>query len=166
MRAQTAGEWTIYNTASGEAVQFSSFIGAEMVGDAKVITAPIEGGSFVAYNKTVSPFELSVNGAIKGDSSVLSDALNTLAQMRENTDLYNIVTPDKVYRSMNMIKLEYSRDTDSGTDLILFSARFMEVKEIQSLYSSARIPRRQSRGRQQAPEESVAHMIGRWVGGS
>lgn len=166
-RPQGASEWTIYDAETGDAVTFKAFLGADVTSESKIITSPVEQGSFVAYNKTQSPFEVSVEGAISGEPDQLNAALEALDGMTRDTRLYNIVTPDRVYKSVNLYKLEYSRTADDGADLIVFSARFAEIRQAVGMYGAAsvRLGKRSNRGRQQAPEESVAHMVGRWIKG-
>ena len=52
------GEWTVYDSETGDSVNFTAFLGAEVSNESKVITSPVEQGSWVAYNKVHSPAEL------------------------------------------------------------------------------------------------------------
>lgn len=158
-------QWTIYEAETGDALNFRAFMGADISADSKVISAPVERGSFVSYNKVNSPLEVTVQGAIKGEPDELATALDKLDELRQGVTLLNVVTPDRVYRDVNLVKLSYARTVDDGADLIIFEARFTEIKQITAMYTSTRISRGSKRGRQQAPEESVAHMVGRWIGG-
>ena len=157
--------WTIYDADTGDALEFHAFMGADVMKDAKVITSPVERGSFVAYNKVLSPDSVAVNGALKGTADTLSEGLDALEELASGTRLVNIVTPDHVYRGYTLYKLDYSRNTDDGTDVIFFTASFQEVKQTEGTYTTAAVGRgRRKRGQQQGQEESVAHMIGRWIG--
>lgn len=162
-------QWTIYEAETGDALNFRAFMGADISADSKVISAPVERGSFVSYNKVNSPLEVSVQGAIKGEPDELATALDKLDELRQGVTLLNVVTPDRVYRDVNLVKLSYARTADDGADLIMFEAHFTEIKQITAMYTSTRVSTRISRGskrgRQQAPEESLAHMAGRWIGG-
>lgn len=168
LNRKTVATWTIYDAETGDAVAFQSFLGADLTAEAKVVTAPIEQGSFVAYNKVHSPDEVNVAGAIKGDAAALNTALGRLLEMQKSTRLYNVVTPDHVYRGYNLYKLSYQRTVDSGTDLIVFEGRFMEIRQTSGQYTSSDVPHgtahgaggRTNRGRQQAPNRSLARMIG------
>ena len=106
------GEWTVYDSETGDAVEFTAFLGAEVSNESKVITSPVEQGSFVAYNKVHSPAELTVTGAVKGEPADLTQAMELLDEMCNGTRLYNIVTPDRVYRDYNLYKLSYRRSVD------------------------------------------------------
>lgn len=163
------GEWTVYDAETGDAVEFTAFLGAEVSNESKVITSPVEQGSFVAYNKVHSPAELTVTGAVKGNPADLSDAMDMLDEMSLGTRLYNIVTPDRVYRNYNLYKLSYKRGVDDGVDLVVFDASFMEIRQISSLYSTSALaspsskgeglaPRKQQ-GKQQPKSESFLHKL-------
>ena len=164
------GEWTVYDSETGDSVNFTAFLGAEVSNESKVITSPVEQGSFVAYNKVHSPAELTVTGAVKGEPADLTQAMELLDEMCNGTRLYNIVTPDRVYRDYNLYKLSYRRSVDDGTDLIVFDASFMEIRQTSGMYSTTTVatsgngkgeglaPRKQQ-GKQQPKSESFLHKM-------
>lgn len=162
------GEWTVYDAETGDAVNFTAFLGAEVNNESKVITSPVEQGSFVAYNKVHSPAELTVTGAIKGDPADLTEAMDLLDAMSTGTRLYNIVTPDRVYKNYNLYKLSYRRSVDDGVDLIVFDAAFMEIRQITGQYSTTAVsspkgeglaPRKNQGKQQPQKSESFLHKM-------
>ena len=52
--------WLLADTRGTTLTDFSSFLGWRLKGDSNVTYDPVEKGYFVAYNKTIMPFEGTV----------------------------------------------------------------------------------------------------------
>lgn len=55
--------------------------------------------------------------------------LKQLDAMLTSTDLYNIVTPDKVYPNVNLVAYNHAKKSDEGGTLIIAELMFREVRE-------------------------------------
>ena len=85
------------------------FLSADIRNESKVVSAPVEEGSFATYNKVATPLEVNVTLGIQGDDSTLQDALDTLTTLQAGTQLVSLVTPNAEYPDLNLEGFNYSR---------------------------------------------------------
>lgn len=131
--------------AAGRAVFTpSGWISAEPMGDASIVTSPIERGSYTSYNKVRRPSELRVVFSLEGwtaysgavpnltnfSTQSRSALLNTLEQMKNTCSTYDIETPDRVYQGYDLTHYDYSVSATKGVTLLTVSATFQEVMDI------------------------------------
>lgn len=136
---------TLTGVISGTTVfEPTGWVSAEPVGDAAIVNAPIEKGSYTSYNKVRRPAELRVVFALEGWSaysgalpnitnfSTLSRAglLSTLDTMKNTACTYDIETPDRVYEGYDLAHYDYSVSAKAGLTLLKVSATFQQVMDI------------------------------------
>ena len=151
--------WTILDTAGEKALDFDAFNKLSLKSESKVIQAPVEGGGFVMYNKTNTPLELQCTLIKKGFPTDLQTYVDALLAYADNTDLLSIVTPDREYMNMNLTKVSFERSAEGGVDLIAAECSFIEVRQVTAEYTSARVGKKVSRGRQQAQPTSIVQAL-------
>lgn len=153
-------EWAIVRADdTTSAIEFNVFIDMDVSGEGKIIQSPTEEGSFVMYNKTSSPISIGLKVAIKGQPYELDPALEGLIEMADSTDLVNIITPEREYQNFNIYKFAFARKAEEGIDVIYCDLGLMEVRQVTSQYTNAKVAHCKKRGRQQAPNESFSHKI-------
>ncbi|AYW18591.1 hypothetical protein DTA24_07985 [Klebsiella sp. P1CD1] len=122
----------------------TGWVSAEPVGDASIVSAPIEKGSYTSYNKVRRPSELRVVFVLEGWSaysgslpnltnfSTLSRTgmLSILEVMKNTASTYNIETPDRVYEGYDLAHYDYSISAKGGLTLLKVSATFQQVMDI------------------------------------
>ncbi|QNC78787.1 hypothetical protein [Klebsiella quasipneumoniae] len=122
----------------------TGWVSAEPVGDAAIVNAPIEKGSYTSYNKVRRPAELRVVFVLEGWSaytgalpnitnfSTLSRTglLAILDTMKNTACTYNIETPDRVYEGYDLAHYDYSISARGGLTLLKVSATFQQVMDI------------------------------------
>lgn len=146
--------WTILNEEAEEAFDFDVFFRQNIKSESKVTQMAVEQGSFVDYNIVKTPLLSNcvlVKQGFPQDLRVYVDALLALV---DSTDLVSIITPEKEYLNMKLIKCEIDRTTDNGVDTIYADCSFIEIRQVTSQYTNARVARKVSRGRQQPKETS------------
>ncbi|WP_433670502.1 phage baseplate protein [Klebsiella michiganensis] len=136
---------TLTGIISGTTVfEPTGWVSAEPVGDAAIVNAPIEKGSYTSYNKVRRPAELRVVFVLEGWSaysgalpnitnfSTLSRAglLSTLDTMKNTACTYDIETPDRVYEGYDLAHYDYSISAKAGLTLLKVSATFQQVMDI------------------------------------
>ncbi|WP_414465315.1 phage baseplate protein [Klebsiella michiganensis] len=136
---------TLTGIISGTTVfEPTGWVSAEPVGDAAIVNAPIEKGSYTSYNKVRRPAELRVVFVLEGWSaysgalpnitnfSTLSRAslLSTLDTMKNTACTYDIETPDRVYEGYDLAHYDYSVSAKAGLTLLKVSATFQQVMDI------------------------------------
>ena len=148
-------QWTLLDDAGEKAFDFDSFSNLNLKSESKVIQAPVENGGFVMYNKTNTPLEIKCTLIKKGSPEDLQVYVDALLEYADNTDLLSIVTPDREYRNMNLNSVSFSRSAEGGVNLIMAECAFTEIRQVTPAYTSARVGKKVSRGRQQGKPRSM-----------
>lgn len=145
------------STKSGSPVLTpDSVLSLEWRGEERISDYPVQNGQFVSYNKVKVPFDLRVVMTCQG-LNVVQDALKPVTQlinqalsnvglafgqpmtrdaflrqldsMLDSTDLYDVVTPDKVYSNVNLVAYNHAKKSDEGGTLIIAELMFREIRE-------------------------------------
>jgi len=134
-----------------------SVLSLEWHGEERISDYPVQNGQFVSYNKVKVPFDLRMVMTCQG-KNVIQDALQSVTQslnqalsniglafgqpmsrdaflrqldeMLDSTDLYDVVTPDKVYQNVNLVAYNHAKKNDEGGTLIIAELMFREVREL------------------------------------
>jgi len=155
------GQWQLTDANTGQnIVTFTSFIDAEIKDESKVVSAPIEEGSFASYNKVESPLEIKVTLGLSGSTSDLQNALDSLTKYAGSTDLVNLVTPTAEYESLNLERFDYSLKREIGRGALYVSLSLKEIKQVQSEYTNAEVAPQQDRGKVQTKDAGSAAKSG------
>ena len=129
----------------------------EWHGEERISDYPVQNGQFVSYNKVKVPFDLRMVMTCQG-KNVIQDALQSVTQslnqalsniglafgqpmsrdaflrqldeMLASTDLYDVVTPDKVYQNVNLVAYNHAKKNYEGGTLIIAELMFREVREL------------------------------------
>jgi hypothetical protein len=134
-----------------------SVLSLEWHGEERISDYPVQNGQFVSYNKVKVPFDLRmvmtcqglnvVQDALKPVTQLLDQALSNvglafgqpmtrdaflrqLDSMLDSTDLYDVITPDKVYENVNLVGYNHTKKSDEGGTLIIAELMFREVREL------------------------------------
>ena len=157
--------WTILDSNGLKVLDFDAFNKADINNESKVIQAPVEGGGFVMYNKISTPLEVNCVLIKQGFPVDLQSYVDQLLEYVESTELLSIVTPDREYQNMNLVKVSFTRSAEAGVDVIAADCSFTEVRQVTLEYTSVGIGKRTSRGRQQGTETSFLQMGGQKLRG-
>jgi hypothetical protein len=140
--AFSAPEWQILNVSNQQAIMPDSVLSVEVKSDSKVVTHPVEMGSFSAYNKKIEPTEARVTMMCTGQSIPYLSAsglfpvrggmsldvfLSTLKSMKKSTSLFTITSPDEIYQNMNLKHFDYRREATKNATIIVVECWFMEI---------------------------------------
>ena len=156
-------DWAFVIPETGLIIEFKSFMQFNYSVDYKVTSSPVAGG-FVSYHKASAPETLNVKGAIKGDANEIGSTLDLLINYTKSTDLLNILTPERYFTGFNLHKLDYTRSQSEGVDLLMFTARLEEIKQVDNAYTNVKLAARRKTGVKQAPEKSGAKFLREWTG--
>jgi hypothetical protein len=155
-------------TSSGRPVLTpDSVLSLEWHGEERISDYPVQNGQFVSYNKVKVPFDLRmvmtcqglnyVQDALKPVTQLLDQALSNvglafgqpmsrdaflrqLDAMLDSTDLYDVITPDKVYQNVNLVAYNHAKKKDEGGTLIIAELMFREVRELLPTATVAILP--------------------------
>ena len=109
--------------------------------DSKVSDYPQEKGAFQSYNKVATPFDARVQltkGGTEADRAAFLASIETAAA---SLDLFDVVSPEKVYRSANLERFDYRRTAQAGVGLITVDLWLTEVREtVETRFAKAKKP--------------------------
>lgn len=132
--------WGIF-TQDGVAVfDVDSVIDLHYTNSSKVSTFPVEKGAFTSYNKVKTPFKTKVRLSVGGDSNRISSFISTMDAVVDDTNLYNIVTPEAVYLNVNVEHISYGRGSEKGANLIMADLEIIEIRQTQPQYTTVTLP--------------------------
>ena len=121
--------WAVLGKDGKAIVTPDSVLGLEYRGEAKISTYPVEGGSFGSYNKVQAPYDLHIIMTCGGAGQMTREAfLARMEALKTSVDLCSVVTPDAVYKSLNLVQFDYRRTSSNGVTLLTVNASFSEVR--------------------------------------
>ena len=120
-------EWGIYLKNSA-VITANSVISMEYKQEWKVANYPLEKGAFESYDKVQLPFEGRVRFATGGTESDRALLLNTIDGVANTLELYDLVTPEKTYTSVNVTHYDYKRAAQNGLGLLQVDVWVTQVR--------------------------------------
>lgn len=93
-----------------------------------IAQARIEGGSFVAYNKTLGPRQIQIGMSFSGTSKAKAAQLSKLDALRGSTTLVTVKMPSYSFRNMNVINVSGNRTAQQGADLLVVNVMLQEAR--------------------------------------
>lgn len=121
-------QWGLFRGGKSVA-QADSVRSVEYRQDSKLSDYPQQKGAFESYNKVATPFDARLQlskGGTTTDRKAFLDAIDAAAA---GLDLYDVVTPEKVYKNANIQRYDYRRTADSGVGLLTVDLWLVEVRE-------------------------------------
>lgn len=89
---------------------------------------PVERGGFESYDKVDIPYDARVQfvaGGSEANRQLLLDSLDAIAG---DLKLYDVVTPERIYPSVNVQHYDYRRTARNGLGLLLVEVWLLEVR--------------------------------------
>ena len=108
--------------------EMAGILELQKISDTSVPTAPIEDGSFSAYNKIPVPNRISVKIAHEGNDNerLLFEA--QLEEARLNTSLFLISTPTGFFSDMTLESYSQTIATMDGYVIAVYDCEFVEIQ--------------------------------------
>ena len=72
--------------------------------------------------------------------------------------MLNVLTPERYFKEFNLHKLDYARQPGDGVDVIYFTARLQEIRQVENAYTNVKLGTKRRTGVKQAPEASMAEL--------
>jgi len=112
-----------------QVLQGDSFAGYEYVNESKVPQYPMQSGSFYTYNKVATPADVRVRITKGGSVADRAALLKELQTRAASLDLYDIVTPEQTYKSMNIVKVAHRHSDRDGATMLTIELWFLEIRQ-------------------------------------
>lgn len=90
---------------------------------------PIEQGGFESYDKVASPFEIRVRMASSGTAEARQRLLDEIAAIAGTLELFDVVTADASYPSVNIARYDYRQTSREGVGMIVIDVVLMEIRD-------------------------------------
>lgn len=107
----------------------------------RVADFPMEEGAFESYNKVAVPFDVRLRmtkGSTKPNPNAVGpdvdsvtgrrDFLKRLENAAASLDLYDVVTPEASYYGVNIVSVDYRRETSSGVSLLTVDVGLRQIR--------------------------------------
>lgn len=101
---------------------------------------PIEEGGFETFNKVFVPKDARFRFAAGGSEANRQALLESIDAIAGDTNLYDIVTPTKVYESFNITHYDFRRTSINGLGLLQVDVWCLEVSIGATVLSSTKDP--------------------------
>ncbi|KWO62553.1 phage baseplate protein [Burkholderia territorii] len=136
-----APQWIIADEQGNSLVTPDSVVDLNYKGESRVGSAPVEQGGFSSYNKIAQPQDLTLRLSCGGKNMKRDAFLGMLTLLRDSLQLVQVITPDMIYPSYNVDRVDYKRTSSNGVSLIIADVHFVEVRvNAQALYGNTAQP--------------------------
>lgn len=136
--AASQPKWGIFGPDGKAAIVADSILAFENRNEFRVSDFPVQRGSFASYNKVATPFENSVRLSKAGDVTARANFLKSIDNAAQSLGLFSILTPERTYLDVNIIRYEVSRRGSGGayflTEVDVF---FREIRQVAAQYSTS-----------------------------
>lgn len=121
--------WGIYLASDNTlALEPDSFISFDYDAEYRISDFPLQDGQFETYNKVAMPFETRVIVSKGGSKLDRRDFIAAVEALRGDTELYNVVTPERTYLNVNFSRVSMSRKRDQGGGLVTYELVLREIR--------------------------------------
>lgn len=124
---QKLPQWGLFK--DGEpVVTADNVLALEYTSNWNVANYPIEQGAFESYDKVNDPFKARIRFSSGGTEQNRQQLIGDIAAIAGNLELYDLVTPEVSYSSVNIERFDYVRSAKEGAGLIVIDVMVTEVR--------------------------------------
>lgn len=135
--------WGLFGQAGALALEPDSIQAMEYQREFRIADYPIEEGGFESYNKVATPYDIRVTMTKGGKVPDRKDFLDQVELILASLDLYTVVTPERNYQNVNIVRADYRRNAEHGATLLTVELHGIEVRTSASIQFSAGTPGQQ-----------------------
>lgn len=122
-----APQWGLYLDGA-PAVVFETFVSLEYREEYAISDYPLEDGGFESFNKVQVPFNVRIRLSSGGTAAARTALLGSLRYISGDRKLYTVVSPDAVYDSVNVQRVDYHRESQSSNGLVVVDIFLLEIR--------------------------------------
>lgn len=129
-------QWGIFLNG-GPVILCDNVVSFDYKQDFAISNYPVEQGAFASYNKVQKPFEVKFRFSTGGSLSDRQNFLDSIDAIIADTNLYDVVTPEKTYTNVNLVHQDYRRTATDGVGLISVDVWCEQVRAAAQIQSSS-----------------------------
>jgi hypothetical protein len=115
-----APQWGVFDVNNNPAITaYDSMITFEYQTEMRMLSYPIEDGAFETYDKVKVPDHITIRFSCGQTQDMRSQLIAELQELRDNFDLYSVVTPTITFVSMSMSGFRYRHDLASSNMIVV-----------------------------------------------
>lgn len=109
--------------------------------DWSLLDYPIEQGSFETYDKVNTPFNVRLRFSAGGSESNRQVLLDSVEGVSNSLEIFDAVTPERVYSNVNVQHYDYRRTATQGAGLLAIDVWCLEIRNnATSTFSNTKTP--------------------------
>lgn len=124
---QFSKRWGVFK-GGRPVIEFDAFISIDFRRGWVLADFPLEQGAFESYDKVSLPFDVRVKFAAGGSIQRREALLASIESIAKTLELYDVVTPEVVYSSVNVQHYDYRRTATNGNGLLTVELWLLEVR--------------------------------------
>lgn len=136
LAAQTAPVWGVFDSNNNRVITPDNIYAFSDRAEWRVLDYPVQEGAFSSFNKVVVPFEDTLRFIKGGSLSARTAFLKQIDNIAGDTNLYTIVTPEKSYLNVNILKRELIRRSSEGAFFLEVDVYFRQINQVAAQYST------------------------------
>lgn len=122
---------------------------------------PVQENGFTTYDKVANPFETSLRMSKGGSKQERKKFLDSIDAIVNTFELYDIVTPEKTYLSVNVLRHDISRRGNKGAYFFAeVDLYFREIREVTATYSTTSLVTSGAQDPSAKPAENTGNVLG------
>ena len=130
--------WGIYS-GGAPVIAADTVIALDYRQDWVLCDYPLEQGAFETYDKVATPYDVRVRFVCGGNDGDRAAFLASVAAIAGDYNLYDVVTPEAVYTSLNVRHYDYHRSPNRGLGLLTVDVWLLQVR-IQGVTGQTAMP--------------------------
>jgi hypothetical protein len=89
---------------------------------------PVEEGAFQSYDKVATPFDVRLRFSQGGSEEDRFIMLSSVEDVVNSLSLYDAVTPERTYQSVNFMHYDYKRTNENGAGMLIVEMWGTEIR--------------------------------------
>lgn len=124
-------QWGLFRTSGEVVVAADSVVSFDFKQDWTVSNYPVEPNAFASYDKVELPFTVRLRFSSGGSEFDRRALINSIDNIAGTLELFDAVTPERVYPSVNVMHFDYDRTAVKGVGLLIIDVWCIEVRVAQ-----------------------------------
>lgn len=125
-----AQRWGLYGQGGSPVIEADCIAAFDHKREWVISDYPVERGAFESYDKVSVPFDVRLVYCAGGSEENRAALLRSVDAIAGDLNLYDAVTPEKVFQSVNVVHHDFSRTSQRGVGLLTVALWCREVREI------------------------------------